>query len=310
MEFSLQKRRAFTLVELLVVIAIIGVLVALLLPAVQAAREAARRSQCSNNLKQLGLALENYESALGSFPPGRMGCDGAAGYQCTGFNNKIGSIGISGFVALLPFIEQGALHEQIDYTNSPWNAFDTSWVNAANERLFTARPKFIVCPSDNSQPYRENTPSSGKRAATGSYAMVAGSNGPPNGNEIKMTNNGMFLYRTGMRRSDMTDGTSAQMMVGESIENDTAASQNVWTVGSRFQTLRTTKNPLNQKPGTGAFLFNGPGTDNAAFGSKHPAGAQFLFGDGHVSFISNNINLLDYQRLSIRNDGESISSDY
>ena len=300
-------RRGFTLVELLVVIAIIGVLVALLLPAVQAAREAARRSSCSNNLKQIGIALENYESTMGCFPPGRMGCDGAGDYQCAGFNNKIGSIGLSGFVALLPFLEQGALHEQIDYTNSPWNAIDTSWVNAANELLFTARPKFIVCPSDNSQPFRDGTPASGKRSATGSYAMVAGSNGPPNSSEIKMRNNGMFLYRTGLRRADMVDGTSAQMMVSETIDNHTAASQNVWTVGGRFSTLRTTKNPLNQKPGTGAFL---NGTENGAFGSRHPAGALFLFGDAHVSFLSNNINLTDYQRLSIRDDGQTVSSEY
>jgi len=304
---SNRPRRGFTLVELLVVIAIIGVLVALLLPAVQAAREAARRSSCSNNLKQLGIALENYESTMGTFPPGRVGCDGASAYQCVGFNNKIGSIGLSGFVALLPFIEQGPLHEQIDYTNSPWNAIDSTWINAANERLFTARPKFIVCPSDNSEPFRNEYPATGKRAATGSYGMVAGSNGPPNSNEIKMTNNGMFLYRTGLRRADMTDGTSAQMMVGETIENHSADHQNVWSVGGRFSSLRTTKNPLNQKPGTGAFLNN---KENGAFGSRHPAGAQFLFGDAHVSFISNSINFTDYQRLSIRNDGQSVGSEY
>jgi prepilin-type N-terminal cleavage/methylation domain-containing protein/prepilin-type processing-associated H-X9-DG protein len=304
---SRRHRPAFTLVELLVVIAIIGVLVALLLPAVQAAREAARRSQCSNNLKQLGLALENYESALGSFPPGRMGCDGDGSFQCSGFNSKPGDIGISGFVALLPFIEQQGLYNAIDWTVPPWSASDTNWVNnGQNIQLLNARPKFLVCPSDNSQPFRANMVA-GKQAATGSYAMVAGTMGPPNGSDVKMKNTGMFLYRTGLRRADMTDGTSAQMMIGETIENHTSASSNVWTVGGRFSTLRTTKNPLNQKPGTGAFL---NGTENGAFGSKHPAGAQFLFGDGHVSFIPNTINFTDYQRLSNRSDGESVASEF
>jgi len=101
-------RRAFTLVELLVVIAIIGILIALLLPAVQSAREAARRSQCSNHLKQIGLALHNYESAYGSFPF-RMGGTGTGTSDLT--NTNAGQI--SGWVPLLPFMEQAPLYEQI-----------------------------------------------------------------------------------------------------------------------------------------------------------------------------------------------------
>ena len=104
-------RNAFTLVELLVVIAIIGILVSLLLPAVQQAREAARRMQCSNNLKQIALALANYESGVGVFPPGRMGCDGWTQDVCKD-NPGIQRPGTSGFVMILPQLEQQNLYDK------------------------------------------------------------------------------------------------------------------------------------------------------------------------------------------------------
>src|SRR5690349_19077114 len=133
-------RKAFTLVELLVVIAIIGVLIALLLPAVQAAREAARRTQCTNNLKQTALALANFEGAKKQFPPGRLGCDstsGACAKAC--MNGTVGQANTSGFVALLPYLEDGSLYEQSQLKNSRqlWNDGDyPSWyTNAANASM-------------------------------------------------------------------------------------------------------------------------------------------------------------------------------
>src|SRR5688500_11603163 len=121
------RRRAFTLVELLVVIAIIGILVALLLPAVQAAREAARRMQCSNNLKQIALGMQNYHDTYKTFPPGRMGCDGSGPGNCTGGPDIIRA-GTSGFVCLLPFVEQRQLYDGMSFeqgwiwpTNGPAN---------------------------------------------------------------------------------------------------------------------------------------------------------------------------------------------
>ena len=106
----------FTLVELLVVIAIIGILVALLLPAVQAAREAARRTQCQNNLKQLGLAALNHEGTHKHLPPGRMGCDGAANLNCSPGE---WSRAASGFLPMLPFLEEPALYDSIDFDDGP-----------------------------------------------------------------------------------------------------------------------------------------------------------------------------------------------
>lgn len=301
-------RAGFTLVELLVVIAIIGVLVALLLPAVQAAREAARRSQCSNNLKQMSLAMLNYEDTYKCLPPGRVGCDGDGSQQCNGFNSGAGTLGLSGFVSILPFLEQRPLFEKIDFAVVPWSTNSSSPPNwyATNKQLVEARPKFIVCPSEIAKPLID---SGSMKIATGTYGLVGGHQGPPNGAPIKFTNTGVFVYRSTFRLADITDGTSSQFVIGETRGSDgtvnnvvNAAAPNMWTTGSRFLTLRTTVNPVNQLPNTGTK----DGNANAAFGSLHPAGAQFAFADGHVSMIMNNINFVTYQRLSMRGDGEVV----
>lgn len=308
---SPRGKRAFTLVELLVVIAIIGVLVALLLPAVQAAREAARRSQCSNNLKQMALAMLNYEDTYKCLPPGRTGCDGATGNQCTGFTSGAGTLGWSAFVSTLPFLEQSALFNKIDYAPVPWGV-TAGWDNLSNMEVVSARPKFIVCPSEIAKSHIDNQPSSGKKAAIGTYGLVGGKEGPPNGNNIKHTNSGVFVYRLCFRLADITDGTSSQFIIGETKSSDGAVAgvanatvPNMWTTGSRFLTLRTTNNPINTHPHQGNTDSTGQKT-NAAFGSLHPGGAQFAFVDGHVSLITNQINFVTYQRLSMRADGEVV----
>ena len=312
--FEVRRRiAAFTLVELLVVIAIIGVLVALLLPAVQAAREAARRSQCSNNLKQMALAMLNYEDTYKCLPPGRVGCDGDASYQCNGYTTGAGTLGWSGFVCTLPFLEQSTLANKIDYAPVPWGVTG-GWDNATNMEVVSARPKFIVCPSEIAKPFIDNSPTAGKKTATGTYGLCGGHQGPPNGSTIKHINTGVFLYRTCIRLADVTDGTSSQFLIGETKSSDGyvnnvagATAPNMWTTGSRFITLRTTANPLNTRPNIGAQLDTTSGPpSNAAFGSLHPAGAQFSFVDGHVSMIMNAVNFVTYQRLSQRADGEVV----
>jgi len=310
------RRRAFTLVELLVVIAIIGILVALLLPAVQSAREAARRMECSNNLKQIALALANYESSVGVFPPGRMGCDGWTGDVCAG-NTSAQRPGTSGFVMILPQLEQQNLYDQFGFekgavfpahpNNSPDGTSD-GWRTPEVDAAIKVRPEMFVCPSDNSKPTFGNT-----EDATGSYALCQGSRGPTFGIDqvkVKHYNNGMFHYRTTIAQSEVRDGMSNTIFVGETIMNHTSESQNRWTVGARhLSSMRSTDNPLNSPPGQGVVVLDLYGYQaNGAFGSRHPGGALFAFGDGHVVFLGENVDLNTYRALSTRDGGEVIDA--
>jgi prepilin-type N-terminal cleavage/methylation domain-containing protein/prepilin-type processing-associated H-X9-DG protein len=304
----------FTLVELLVVIAIIGILIALLLPAVQSARESARRTECVNNLKQIALALNHYESTLGVFPPGRMGCDGWTSDVCRN-NPGYARPGTSGFVMILPYVEQDNLYELIKpfaqgavYPAHPGDSPDGTndgWRTPEVDQAVTTRPDVYVCPSDISQPTRGS-------CATGSYALCAGSNGPTYGIDqvrVKHYNNGVFLYRTVNSHKDIRDGLSNTMLVGEVIEAHTTESANCWCLGARhLHSLRTTDNPLNTRPDEGVTVNLYGYRCSGAFASYHPGGASFGFGDGHVSFLSENIDLATYRALSTRKEGEPVSA--
>lgn len=303
------RRRGFTLVELLVVIAIIGVLVALLLPAVQAAREAARRMQCTNNLKQLALALANYEQALGKYPPGRMGCDCWDADVCKN-NPDSARPGSSGFAMMLPQLEQQSLYDQIGWRKGavyPADCIDSSesgW-STGLAALLKLRPAVFVCPSDNSKPI-----SDASQTATGSYALCQGSQGPSYGIDqvkVKHYNNGMFLYRTPLDVSNVRDGTSNTIFIGEVIEAHTDDSSNRWILGSRHtDSLRSTDNPLNTPPTKGVVVDLYDNKVNGAFASRHTGGAYFAFGDGHVQFLSDNISLPVYRALSTRESKETV----
>lgn len=297
------RRLAFTLIELLVVIAIIGVLIGLLLPAIQKVREAANRMKCSNNLKQIALGIANFEGVTGVYPHGRIGCDGITNGPCAN-DTLIQRTGASGFLQLLPYIEYETLYKTFDQNDLPYNQ-GTTWV--AKSKGIETRPPTYVCPSDTSLTF---ILTSGLKAATGSYAFVSGSYGPSQGIglNVKLTNNGMFVYRVPLHLLDLLDGTSNEMIVGEVIDAHTNLSTNIWSQGARHESsLRSTENPLNTKPGTGITtspygipLFGG-------FGSRHPGGGNFAFADGRVQFITNSISLPVYKAISTRAGAEALS---
>lgn len=320
---SLPVASGFTLVELLVVIAIIGILVGLLLPAVQSAREAARRSQCMNQQKQIGLALLMYEDANGALPAGRLGCDAGIPSNakfCGPVNpNALGFYmayhGASAFVQILPHLEEQPLFDsfQIDKI-AIWEASTSDkWVNdypQVREAIRT-RPDFLLCPSDPIAVIPAFK-TAGDGAAVGSYAVCSGTCGAGlvcddlNGVRINMkySNDGVFMYGKKTKLREITDGTSKTLFLGESIEGDLIQSVNIWTNGARGQTIRSTATPLNFPSGLDAG--NGlmsPGL-NGGFASRHPGGALFTFGDGHVDFIPETIDHLAYRQLATRANGE------
>lgn len=312
-----KARKGFTLVELLVVIAIIGILIALLLPAVQAAREAARRSQCTNNLKQIVLAMANYEDSIKSLPPGRMGSDcsdyyGLAPISGTNIKYDYQRQGTSGFVPLLPYLELKSLHDQIGFqmgaiapANCNLGPSTSGWLNLIPnyDQLFRTRPSVFVCPTNRDEPlYTVNNPT--PVYSTGCYALCSGSIGPSQGISaaVKAGNTGMFMYIRSMKYADCADGLSNTFFVGEVIKVHTAEGVNRWWIAGRHtDSLRTTDNPLNTPPGKGVVY----GSNNGAFGSYHPGGGNFGFGDGTVRFISETIDLAVYRALSTREGGET-----
>jgi prepilin-type processing-associated H-X9-DG protein len=208
------------LVELLVVIAIIGILIALLLPAVQAAREAARRSQCTNNLKQLGLALHNYHSALNRFPALGGGTEDPA-HPCTSAGRNATNWGmLSGFAMLLPYIEQQALYEQIKsggqqydhggtFIAPPWGPFPCR----QEYPPYQARINSIICPSDGNA---NNTPGAPwGLAGDNSYVFCTGDFPQGCWADTSQSSRGIFWMRTYLSIAQITDGTSNTIAMSE-----------------------------------------------------------------------------------------------
>ena len=341
-----QRAMAFTLVELLVVIAIIGVLVALLLPAVQAARESARRMQCANNEKQIGLALINYEQAKGKFPAGRHGCDGSVQRIIPGCepspDTAVERSAMSGLAKILPYLELQALYDLFNsagdrgllispYDKAPWNIIwpireggsdDTAsgfedWATLELQQALNTRPDMFVCPSAGSLPEtasRVYEDPSIIPPATGDYVLNMGHRGPHWGRDhilVEMDNSGIFFYVREIKLKEVEDGTSNTFFGGEVVESHTIDSSNVWSRAERhLDSMRTTDNAINTPSGpafrdiyrlhTKGVPPNRPYSAAGAFGSRHPGGANFVYADGHVDFLTDDIDLETYSAFGSR----------
>lgn len=329
------RQAGFTLVELLVVIAIIGILVALLLPAVQAAREAARRMSCSNNIRQVSLACLNYESARVAFPPG-------VGYLGQPDPDILADWSHLAIVA--PYMELGNALVLANRTVN-W------WKNPENRQFVLTPVSQYKCPSRTPNEFVDadgpggNQPGYGDQPDSllnGHYKAVLGANDQkycfqfsggadpsspyemvrhkfPNGSPAPacvapssgsgpIADNGVLRYRTSTEAREVTDGTSNTFLLGERAFDDPDSYHRPWAVGSSAGWLYQAKNityPINSSESDveGAFF-----TNNRGYGSEHPGGCHFSMADGSAQFFSENIGLELLFALASRNAGEIIDS--
>jgi prepilin-type N-terminal cleavage/methylation domain-containing protein/prepilin-type processing-associated H-X9-DG protein len=334
------RNRGFTLIELLVVIAIIGVLVALLLPAVQGAREASRRAQCANNLKQIGIGLHNYLSATNRFPPGRINGHLAGQGNCWG-----------AYAQLLPHLEQRPIFEAFNFNLSP----DIDAANLTGAGMFVSS---FLCPSD-------FTPTQAQaNYAMHNYLLNVGSNysvvqhpfAPLQG-----APNGVFYENSDVNPATIKDGLSTTVAISETYRSipglpvserlngfvitgnnastgppltDDATYSSLCIVDSPpgFQVSRGSKwhygapghsmynhrrVPNDKRPDCRGGLPHSNRSDplwnwlslNITARSRHPGGVHSLFADGHAQFVKDSVNLSLWQALGTRNGGELISHD-
>ena len=310
----------FTLVELLVVIAIIGILVTLLLPAVNAAREAARRSQCANNLRQFGIALHNYHSTFDTFPAGVT------------MNVTDHMWGVSMFVSLMAFYEDVAMFEQFAKDASGAQMAADQWVHAHRDDLALIPLSLFQCPSftgyEDFPPRRDYFGCNGGRTPT----VVGGHWGD-------QFTDGLFDTNHWRSVRHVTDGTAKTLAIGESNHahgyGGFCCDAPYWGSGeggpvgwwhsdecaiasdgdcadsalrSTGRSMRNTRHPINSSIRFHGFILNRD-HNHVPFGSSHPGGALFVFADGHVQFLSESMNFDIYQWLSTYQGGETFSND-
>ena len=301
-----RRQNGFTLIELLVVIAIISVLVALLLPAVQGVRESARQLQCRNNLFHIGLALANYRHVHEVFPPGVVN-------QTSPVQNEPKGFHLSWTVQLLPFLDQQNLFNHIDFQKGAYSL--------KNKQALVAIPSVFKCPSNRNAFLRRKV-KFGKavvEVVPSSYAACYHNQEAP----IDERGNGTLFLNSSVTRKDISDGLGNTLFVGEKfipprlVANEIEQLDLGWLSGTRA-TLRNTGHKLNESKRR--FWAAKRASNGAAeptelkpekqtvggFGSEHPQGVLFLFGDGCVKFLNQFMDMNVLQCLANRSDGELV----
>ena len=295
------RTKGFTLIELLVVIAIIAVLIALLLPAVQQAREAARRTQCRNNLHQLALAMHNYHDAHNCFPPGSIGRPGVGGGQDGAGNHTA----MGPFVQVLPLIDEGALYNATNMSRS--------WYQSANRTVRESVLNQLLCPSFSGKSrinaYCYPVQTSLSNVGVSCYATVAGWN---SGVTCAAVNGMMFNYSC-VRMRGVRDGTSNTLLVAEYAHADAIDGSRGygWMCGLHMEgtgTVRCANRPLNDpRPFTeGTTVYN---MSNGPISSNHEGGAFCAFADGAVRFLSENLDMTTFRALATRANNELVDDE-
>lgn len=294
-----RRRLGFTLVELLVVIAIIAILIALLLPAVQQAREAARRTQCKNNLKQLALACHNYHDVYTKFPPGWICVDGTVQHP------HDGTSGAGWGTMILPFLDQTPLYESF---NPNLQIHDP-----ANLPFIQAKLSAMECPSDPKPDVwtivEESTGDPLAELPTTNYIGVFGpeeldgcenpAGTAPVSNVGQCVGLGPFYHNSSVAIRDITDGTSNTIFLGERLTDPQLEWFSTWS-----GMVPEGEEAFQRILGSADHVPNDPAGHLDDFSSRHTGGAQFALGDGSVRFISENVDVGLYQGLSTINGGE------
>ena len=266
---SLPRAPAFTLIELLVVIAIIGVLIALLLPAVQAAREAARRAQCTNNLKQIGLALHGYHDTWGTFPAGGW---------------ISGKMNIGWSAVILPWLEQRPLYDGLN--------FSFPYGNAVNSTGGHAVLTVYLCPSEPRKTFWNREQADLFDYADGDYGGMYGPRGLASPTDANNPPRGPMIFNQAVSLAQILDGSSQTLMVGE----DPEAIHAMWISGHNIFDECC---PINARP---------PFEYGEELTSQHPGGVNALFGDGSVRYLKNTMNPAVLSAVCTRALGEIIDA--